>query len=168
MRMSSHLLSTLAVVLALSSPALPHEADQAGPSTHREITTTIEKVQSGLVFLRPVAGLRHRAVSVVKAERMGLQDVKPGDEVIAIIDEGNVLLDIHKKGTPPAGHRLVSGRLSYADPFWSVIELSTPQGTETFAVDPNAGSKLSVLQEGRRVRVELDEDNVVIDIHPVH
>jgi hypothetical protein len=145
-----------------------HEADQAGPLTHRQLTTTIEKVQSGIIFLKPVAGLQQRVVSLSKAERMGLLEAKPGDEVILTIDESNLLLDLHKKGTEPAGHRLITGTLRYADPFWEVIELSMPGGSQSFAVDIMAGSKLSVLSEGKVVRVELDEDNIVIDIHPSH
>jgi hypothetical protein len=99
---------------------------------------------------------------------MGLHEAKPGDEVVLTIDESNVLLDLHKKGVQPAGHRLVIGALSYADPFWEVIEITTSGGKQSFAVDTGAGSKLSVLQEGKPVRAELDEGNIVIDIHPFH
>jgi hypothetical protein len=158
----------LCALLFLSYPAIGHEADQAGPGTHRQITSTIEKIQSGLMFFKPVAGLRHRAVSVKKAERMGLHEAKPGDEVTLLLDESNVLLDLHKKGTDPAGHRLITGKLAYADPFWDVIELSTRDGKENFMVDSLAASKLSVLSEGNAVRAELDEDNIVIDIHRTH
>jgi hypothetical protein len=148
--------------------AWSHESDQAGPRTHKEISTTVEKVVSGLMYFNPTAGLRHRAISVKKAERMGLQEAKPGDEVILIVDESNVLIDLHKKGLQPAGHRLIVGKLNYADPFWEVIELSTPQGKESFAVDTMAGSKLSIMSKGKLVRAELDEDNMVVDIHPMH
>jgi hypothetical protein len=61
--------------------------------------------------------------------------------------------------------RLLTGKLSYADPFWEVIELSTADGTKSFAVDSVAGSKLSALKEGSPVRLEMDEDNMVINIH---
>jgi hypothetical protein len=152
----------------LAAPALSHESDLAGPRTHKEIPATVEKIVSGLMYFKPTTGLRHRAISVNKAERMGLHEAKPGDEVILIVDEGNVLIDLHKKGTEPAGHRLVVGTLNYADPFWEVIELSTPQGKQNFAVDVMAGSKLSILPEGKLVRAELDEDNMVVDIHPTH
>jgi hypothetical protein len=158
----------LCVVLFLSYPAIGHEADQGGPGTHRQVTTAIEKIESGLMFFKPVAGLRHRAVSVKKAERMGLHEAKPGDEVTLLLDESNVLLDLHKKGTEPAGHRLITGKLGYVDPFWDVIELNTRDGKESFMVDSLAASKLSVLSEGKIVRAELDEDNIVIDIHPSH
>jgi hypothetical protein len=99
---------------------------------------------------------------------MGLEDARAGDKVTVTVDESNILLDIHKTGAEPAGHSLLTGKLTYADPFWEVVELSTPDGTKSFAVDSMAGSKLSVLKEGSPVRLELDEDNMVIDIHPNH
>jgi hypothetical protein len=99
---------------------------------------------------------------------MGLEGARIGDEVTLTVDENNALLDIHKKGVDPAGHSLLTGKLTYADPFWEVVELSTADGTKSFAVDSVAGSKLSALKEGSPVRLELDEDNMVIDIHPSH
>jgi hypothetical protein len=130
--------------------------------------TTVEKIQSGLMFFNPAAGLQHRAVSVHKAERMGLYEAKEGDEVILVIDESNMLIDLHKKGTQPAGHRLIAGKLTYADPFWEVIEITNAEGKQTFAMDEAAGSKLSVLKEGNLVRAGLNEDNMVVEIHPTH
>ena len=144
------------------------EADQTKLPTHTHITTTVEKIQSGVIFFNPTAGLEHRAVSVHKAERMGLSQAKKGDEVILVIDENNLLIDLHKKGIPPAGHRLIAGKLTYADPMWEVIEITNAQGKQTFAMDEAAGSKLSVMKEGERVRAELNEDNMVIDIHHTH
>lgn len=157
-----------ASILILVGGTSAHEADQAGPRTHKELTTVVTRIQSGLIFLQPAAGLQNRAISLKKAERMGLEDARAGDKVTLTVDESNVLLDIHKTGAEPAGHSLLTGRLSYADPFWEVLELSTADGTRSFAVDSVAGSKLSVLKEGSPVRLELDEDNMVIDIHPNH
>ncbi len=159
------------LILLLGLPAYGHEADLAGPHTHRDITAVITKIQSGLMFLElkdVKRALRPRAVSINKAERMGLHKAKVGDEVLVTVDEGNMLLDVHEKGGPIAGHRLIVGELIYADPFWEVIEVATLQGDESFAVDSAAGSKLSVLKEGALIRAELDEANVVIDIHSFH
>lgn len=157
-----------AVLVWFGNLTFAHEADQAGPNTHKQLTTTVAKIVSGVVFFKPTAGLMNRAVSLHKAERMGLHEAKEGDEVILVIDESNVLIDLHKKGMAPAGHRLIAGKLTYADPFWEVIEITNAEGKQTFAVDDAAGSKLSVLKEGKLVRAELDEDNIVIDIHPTH
>jgi hypothetical protein len=144
------------------------EADQATLPTHKHITTTVEKIQSGIMFFTPAAGLEDRAVSVHKAERMGLSQAKVGDEVILVIDESNMLIDLHMKGSQPAGHRLITGKLTYADPMWEVIQITNAQGKQTFAMDEAAGSKLSLLKEGTLVGAELNEDNMVIDIHPTH
>jgi len=166
-------ISSFYIILSLFavSPVTSHEADQAGPTTHRQLPAVVTKIQSGVVFLKPQNPsheLRNRVVSMKKAERMGLAAVKVGDEVLLTVDEENLLLDIHSKGMPEAGHRLIVGKLSYADPFWEVIQLSTSEGTQMFAVESEAGSKLGVLKEGARVRAELDEDSVVVDIHPLH
>src|SRR5512146_1088843 len=142
------------------------EAGQAEPPMHKHLTTTVEKVQSGLVFFKPTAGLQNRAVSVHKAERMGLYKAKGGDEVVLVIDESNMLIDLHRKGTTPAGHRLIAGKLTYADQFWVVLEITNAEGKQTFAMDEAAGSKLSMLMEGKVVRAELNEDNMVVDIAP--
>ena len=128
------------------------------------VTTTVDKVQSGVVFFTPTAGMEDRAVSVHKAERMGLYQAKEGDEVILVIDESNMLIDLHRKGDPRAGHRLIAGKLTYADPFWEVIQITNAEGKQTLAMDEAARSKLSLLREGTPVRAELNEDNIVIDI----
>ena len=72
-------------------------------------------------------------------------------EVILVIDESNMLIDLHRKGTQPAGHRLIAGNLTYADPFWEVIEITNVEGKQTFAMDEAAGSKLSHA-DGRQAR----------------
>ncbi|MDR4461457.1 MAG: hypothetical protein MRJ67_13240, partial [Nitrospirales bacterium] len=63
-----------------------------------------------------------------------------------------------------AGHRLIAGKLTYADPFWEVIQITNAEGKRTLAMDEAARTKLSLLKEGNLVRAELNEDNIVIDI----
>ncbi|BFU90397.1 MAG: hypothetical protein NTAFB01_15840 [Nitrospira sp.] len=158
--------------LLLGSPAVAHDADLGGPYSHRNVPATITKIESGLMYLemQGTAGKKVSArwVSVKKAERMGLHEAKVGDEVIATVDESNVLLDIHDPSRPIHRHRVVVGTLAYADPFWEVVEVFTSEGLESFSVDALAGSKLGPLKEGALVRAELDEANVMIDIHPYH
>ena len=144
------------------------EASDAAPRTHQHLLTTVEKVGSGLVWFKPIAGLEYRTVSLHKAERMGLYEPKVGDEVYLVIDEGNELIDLHRKGQQPAGHRLIIGKLTYADPFWEFIEITDADGKQTFAMDEGTGSKLSMRKKGELVRVELNEDNEVVDIFSTH
>ena len=140
--------------------------EHAAPRPHKHISTTVEKVESGLVWFKPVVGMEHRAVSLNKAERMGLYEPKTGDEVMLVIDESNLLIDLHKEGQQPAGHHLVVGKLTYADPFWEFIEITDADGKQTFAMDEATGSKLSMRKQGELVRAEMNEDNVVVDLYP--
>ncbi len=157
-----------AVVAWSGSMTFAREASDAAPRTHQHLLTTVEKVGSGLVWFKPIAGLEYRTVSLHKAERMGLYEPKVGDEVYLVIDEGNELIDLHRKGQQPAGHRLIIGKLTYADPFWEFIEITDADGKQTFAMDEGTGSKLSMRKKGELVRVELNEDNEVVDIFSTH
>ncbi|NGZ11567.1 MAG: hypothetical protein CV088_19715 [Nitrospira sp. LK70] len=163
---------TCLAFLLLASPAIAHDADLGGPYSHRNVPATITKIESGLMFLEMQGAsgkkVAPRWVSVKKAERMGLHQAKVGDEVIATLDESNVLLDIHDPNRPIHRHRILVGNLAYADPFWEVVEIFTSEGLESFSVDDLAGSKLGALKEGALVRAELDEANVMVDIHPYH
>lgn len=142
------------------------EVDHGKHSTHQYRTVTVEKIQSGLLFLGQQAGVGQRTVSVHKAERMGLLQAKKGDEVILEIDENDMLIDLHRKGVPPAGHRLITGKLTYADPTWQVVEISNTEGKHMLAMDEDASSKVfHFLKDHDRVVAELNEDNMVVDIH---
>lgn len=99
---------------------------------------------------------------------MGLYQAKVGDEVIVTLDESNVLLDIHDPSRPIHRHRVLFGNLAYVDSFWEVVEIFTGEGLESFSVDSLTSSKLGTLKEGALVRAELDEANVMVDIHPYH
>lgn len=163
-----YMLLACAAILFWVTPATADHPDKSGPfphNVHLEVTGVVKKIEPSMLFVQPSHGLRPRTISVIKAERMGLHDAKVGDEVTLVVDEGNVLVDAHKPGMPPAGHRIVTGTLNYADKYWEEIKLSTPEGIESFAVDSLAGSKLSVFGEGEPVTLELDEANVVIDVH---
>lgn len=150
----------------LAAPALGDVDDPARQAgMHHEVKTTVSKISSGFIFVEPTAGLRPRAIGPAKADRLGLYDVRPGDAVLLFVDSGNVLLDAHKAGRPGHGHRMVAGQLSYADVYWSEVKLTTPDGEERFDVDSLAGNKLTMFGEGAAVVLELDEDNMMIDIH---
>ncbi len=132
---------------------------------HYGFSGVISKIESGVLFIRTDNSLQPRAVSPNKADRVGLHEAKIGDIVNLLVDSGNILIDVSATDRFFPDHQFVAGTVRYADPYWHEIQLSTPEGTATFEVDPLAGNKLSVLQDGTPVTVELDADNVMIDIH---
>ena len=138
--------------------------DHAGESAgmHQQLLGVVTKIDGGIIFVKTPHVVR--TISPNKGDRMGLHDVQIGDQVMLVIDAGNVLIDVHKVGNPIHGHHMVTGTLHYADPFWKEVQVSTPEGIKQFDVDSLAGSKLSVFEEGNPVTLELDEANVMIDI----
>lgn len=134
-------------------------------SAHYGFSGVISKIQSGMIFVKTEVGLRPRTISPNKADRVGLHQAQVGELVNLLVDSGNVLIDVSKTDRPFPDHRFVVGTIHYADPYWSEIRLSTPEGPASFEVDALAGSKLSTFQEGTPVTVELDSDNVMIDIY---
>ncbi len=155
--------------LGLFCPAGVSRADPTDGLTlgvHLALSGQIAKIESGLLFVKLPNGMQLRTISPNKADRVGLHHARIGDEVWLLIDSGNVLLDASRPGGVLfENHKVLAGRIHYADPFWGEIQLSTPEGFERYEVDTLAGSKLSVFQEGMPVTIELDADNVMIDIH---
>jgi hypothetical protein len=165
MRISRHVvvLTTIMMVAAIPAAAVG-QADEIMRGAHHGFGGVISKIESGMLFVKAPDNLQMRTISPNKADRVGLHDARMGDTVLMLVDSGNVLLDVTMAGRAFSDHRTIVGTLHYADPYWSEIQLSTPEGFERFDVDALAGSKLSVFQEGAPVTVELDADNVMIDI----
>lgn len=172
-------LAAIALILVLVAPAAS-QPGVASPGAHSDLKGVITKIDSGMVFIKATGGLgpqamslnarnllfpSSRAISSRKAERSGLRDTRVGDEVTVVFDEANLVTDLYKTGMPAPARRIMTGTLSYTDEFWKEIQLATPEGPESFAVDPLTGSKLPALGEGTPVILELDDANMVIDIH---
>ncbi len=153
------------VVVLLATPVGAGEGQEIILDSHYGFSGVIEKIKSGMLFIRTDASLRPRAISPNKADRVGLHRAKVGDAVNLTVDSGNVLVDASGADRSFPDHVFVVGTVRYSDPFWQEIQLSTPEGTTTYEVDSLAGNKLSALPEGAPVTLELDADNVMIDIH---
>ena len=134
-------------------------------SGHKELRAVVEKIDSGMIFMKVPDLSQPRTLSVTKLERLGIQDLKAGDEVSLVIDENNLIIDAHKAGTPGRGHRMLQGIFQEAESAGKTLKLSTADGVKTFEVDPAAVSKVAGLQKGAQMQIELDEANTVIDIH---
>ena len=165
MQISRHVVVLASIMMvAPVSPAAVAQADEVMRVAHHGFGGVISKIESGMLFVKAPENLQMRTISPNKADRVGLHDARKGDTILMLVDSGNVLLDVTMAGRAFADHRTIVGTLHYADPYWSEIQLSTPEGFERFDVDALAGSKLSVFHEGAPVTVELDADNVMIDI----
>jgi uncharacterized protein YuzE len=94
----------------------------------------------------------------------GPHKLKVGEEVEMQVNENNAVIDVHRKGEKSHSHRFVSGNLTYTSSDKKEIKLWTPEGEKTFDVQTGR-SKMSSLEEGAPVTIELNEAGKVIDIH---
>ena len=113
-------------------------------------------MQDGMVFVKTPVSRRSFSAT-------WLQDTKVGDELTLLLDAGNIIVEVHKKGEPFPVHRFVTGNLNYADADRNEIRLWTPQGIQAFMLQVGR-NKLSVLQQGEPVTLELNETHKVIGI----
>ena len=155
---------TLAAAL-LAAPLAAQAGNEYVQASHYGFSGVIAKIHSGVLFVKMDRSLQPRTISPSKADRVGLHDARVGETVNMIVDSGNVLMDAAKTDRFFPDHHFVSGTLRYADPYWTEIQISTPEGSERVDVDALAGYKLSGFQEGQLVTLELDADNVMIDIY---
>ncbi|MDN5941794.1 MAG: hypothetical protein L0H94_07930 [Nitrospira sp.] len=117
---------------------------------------TVEKIESGLVFLRgPFASYQ---LSVKTAPR----GIAVGDEMDLWLDKENMVIDHHMKGHTQS-HRLVSGKLVYVGRAKKQIKLWTPEGEKVFPLE-RLDVKARPIKEGSMITIELNEDGTVIDL----
>lgn len=151
------IMATTALCFAMAAAA---GADQqhSPTGTHMKVSGEVTKVQSGVAFVKTPWG------SMTFSATSGLEGLKPGEEVEMWVNENNAVIDVHRKGESHPSHRYVTGNLTYTAADHKEIKLKTPEGEISLPVD-RGRSKLSVLEEGTPVTVELNEAGRVIDVH---
>lgn len=138
---------------------------QFGSGRHKEVSGSVSKIESGMVFVKTPSGLR-RAISLSLANQHGRSPVHVGDELTLLVEEGNVVIDAYRKDAPAPAHLFISGTLNYLSSDQKEILLWTPEGEKPFAVDPGC-SKFSAIKVGTPITVELNEAGSVIDVYRV-
>ena len=150
------------MILSLLMLASYGFADEGGTSatkaTRMKVNGVVSKVQSGHTTVKTSWG------SMTFSSSTGPHKLKVGEEVEMQVNENNAVIDVHRKGEKSHSHRFVSGDLTYTSSDKKEIKLWTPEGEKTFDVQTGR-SKMSSLEEGAPVTIELNESGKVIDIH---
>ncbi len=144
---------------------------QKDPSSHRSLTATVMKVESGMVFLR-TAERTTRSLAVTEAKRDGMSSLRSGDEVDLILDRGNSILAV----APPRGTgafigdavigTVQHGAPPFFDRFNKQITLKTEEGdVQTFELRNAVATKLNGVPTGRRVILEMDAHHRAFDAY---
>jgi len=136
------------------------------PSSHRSLTATVMRVESGMVFLR-TEERTIRNVAVTEAKRDGMSSLQPGDQVDLILDRGNSVLAI----APPRGTGAfigddVTGTVQRFDGLNKRITLKTVEGeVQNFQLRNAVATKLYGVKKGRTIALEMDGQNRAFDAY---
>jgi hypothetical protein len=163
MRVLHALAGAVLIMTLLADPvAAPAAAEPEDlPRGHREITGVVTQKGGGLVVTTP-AGATHQ-LNPNLSQRHGHQPFKAGDEVTAVLDENNYIVDMHLKGQKGT-HQLITGTLVHVGKTKKEIKLQTPEGEKVFPL-VELGLKTKDLPNGTLVTIEVNEAGVVIDLH---
>lgn len=149
--------ATMFTVLTVHSAV----AAEDPPRGHTEISGVVMEKGGGLVLMTP-GGAMHQ-INANVSKRHGHVPFKAGDEVVAVLDENNYIIDMHLKGKE-GKHQLVTGKLIKVGVMKNQIKLQTADGEKTFPLTEQA-QKTKVIPDGAVVTVEINEAGAVIDLH---
>ena len=159
MRKTMVLGSMVLSLLMLASYGFADEGGKHGTkSTHMKVSGVVSKVQSGLTTVKTSWG----SMTIVSAT--GPQKLEVGEEVEMTVNEGNAVIDVHRKGEQAHAHRYITGNLVYVVKMKKEIKLWTPEGEKVFPLE-RLEVKTGGIEEGALVTVELNEAGTVIDLH---
>ena len=139
-------------VWADEKPVVPHQTLQG---------TVVEK--AGSLAVRVLNGTTYQ-LNENRALRHGHDMPKIGDEVTVVIDENNMVLEVHPPNTKGA-HRFVTGEIVSMGILQREIRLKTPEGEKTFPLEKQ--EMTSSIKDGALVRAEVNKAGSIIDLHPV-
>jgi hypothetical protein len=137
------------------------------PSSHRNITATVTRVASDMVFFKTDAGTI-RTYGMKDVKRDGMPSIKPGNQVDLILDaRANTILAV----APPHGTGAyigdeVTGTVQRFDWVDRRITLNTGKGEiQSFEVRAAVVTKLIGVDKGSPVTLEMDGHNRAFDAY---
>jgi len=155
-----YFLASMLIGTMFAIPAVSNSAEEQHGS-HKQATGIVIQKSGALAVTTP-DGAKYQLNPNV-ARRRGHEPFKEGDEVTVLVDESNMVIDIHLKGQE-AGHQFVTGKLIYVGKMEKEIKLQTAEGDKIFPLE-RLEVKTGGIPEGTQVTVELNEAGTVIDLH---
>ena len=152
---ASMLIGTMVAIPAVSNSA------EAQHGSHKQATGVVVQ-KAGALAVQTPDGATYQ-LNPNRELRHGQEPFKVGDEVSVLVDENNIVIDMHLKGQK-AVHQFVTGKLIYVGKMKKEIKLQTSEGEKVFPLE-RLEVKTGGIPEGTQVTVELNEVGTVIDLH---
>lgn len=162
-KMYLSLLSAMVIATFLSLLAPDNAAAEEQRGAHRQLSGVVIEKAGSLVVKTPDGSTYQ--LNPNRSRRHGHEPPEVGDEVTVVLDENNMVTEIHPKGEEGT-HRFVTGKLVHVGTMKKEIKLQTPEGEQVFPLE-KIEVKTRGIEEGSLVTVELNEAGSVIDLHHV-
>ena len=159
-RLYQYFLLPVLIGMILGIPAVSNSAEKQHGSHKKATGVVVQK--AGALAVQTPDGATYQ-LNPNRELRHGQEPFKEGDEVTVLVDESNMVIDIHLKGQE-AGHQFVTGKLIYVGKMEKEIKLQTAEGDKIFPLE-RLEVKTGGIPEGTQVTVELNEAGTVIDLH---
>ncbi len=160
--MSKFFIHALIVLAVVGSSGQFAGADEGSAKSHHQHLQGVVIDKAGTLAVKVPSGSTYQ-LNENRSERHGHAMPKVGEEVTVVIDENNMVLEVHPKGTE-GKHRFVTGEVVSIGVMQHEITLKTAKGEQKFAMEKQDLS--SSIKDGTRVRAELNEAGSIIDVHP--
>jgi hypothetical protein len=160
-KMYQHFILPALIGIILGIPAAASSATEEQHGSHKQVTGVVVQKSGALAVKTPEGGTYQLNPNV--SRRHGQEPFKEGEEVTVLLDENNMVIDMHLKGQE-AGHQFVTGKLIYVGKMKKEIKLQTSEGEKVFPLE-RLEVKTGAIPEGTQVIVELNEAGTVIDLH---
>jgi hypothetical protein len=120
--------------------------------TSDQIKVNIGEVQPRFLPLKP-------------AQEKKFSEIKPGDNLVIVVNEQNLIVDYHPLDDPSGSHKIVRGSIADNMPIGQDrVVIKTEDGKEqSFAVRSQARSKLAAIPIGAPAVFLIDETNKISD-----
>jgi hypothetical protein len=136
-------------------------ADQGGVKSQHQHLQGVVVEKGGVLSVKVPSGATYQ-LNENRSERHGHALPKAGDEVTVVIDENNMVLEVHPKGTE-GKHQFVTGEVVSIGVMQHEITLRTAKGEQKFPMEKQ--DLAASIKDGARVRAELNEAGSIIDLH---
>ena len=120
-------------IVALAMIGLTHQignADQGGVKSHHQHLQGVAVEKGGVLSVKVPSGATYQ-LNENRSERHGHALPKAGDEVTVVIDDNNMVLEVHPKGTE-GKHRFVTGEVVSIGVMQHEITLRTARESKSF------------------------------------
>ena len=150
--------------LQMQATKVDQKGDQQLLQGNQTVFGRVEAVTSDQIKVN-IGEVQPRFLPLKTAEEKNFPEIKPGDDLIIIVNGENLVVDYHPVGYQSDGHKIIRGTIADTMPVGHerVVIKGADGKDQSFEVRSQARSKMRSIPVGTPALFLLDETNKVVD-----